>query len=534
MDAARVLPLGAVYARGASAAAGFAAARAASLGALSALDDAALAAVLAAVADGGAAGDDGSAEAAAAAHDGCRALAAAACASRALRAHAADPALWRAAVLRARAGGFAFEGSWHRTYVAGLAAAGPPRKRARRDGDGRGEGGDDSGGGKERAHCPPYYSDALYRGRMCATAPLDDLPAVGDAWLETHTVEELVVGKGTGWTPEALREEFERRFQRPNRPCVVRGACADWPACARWSRAYLEEAYGANPAVVGGYEMRVADYHRYCDAVESGAAVDDQPLYLFDKHFASRAPRLARDYGVPAFLGEDLFALLGEEGRPAYRWLIAGPSRSGSSWHKDPNATSAWNCLVRGRKRWLMAPPSAPPPGVGASADGADVTQPVSSVEWLINYYEAARDEGALLECTAEAGDMVFVPRGWWHMALNLEESVAVTQNFVSRAALPHVRRFLSREAYNISGVRSGADAETLGARLDAAVRAHAPELLAQAEAKTSADGGGGVAGAHCASLFAAMEAGGVNGGAAGVGAKGGAQSDGFRFSFAL
>ena len=66
---------------------------------------------------------------------------------------------------------------------------------------------------------------------------------------------------------------------------------------------------------------------------------------------------------VPSCFSEDLLAVLGS-GRPDHRWLIWGPARSGSTFHKDPNATSAWNAVVRGRKRWLLYPPSAQPPGL--------------------------------------------------------------------------------------------------------------------------------------------------------------------------
>ena len=65
---------------------------------------------------------------------------------------------------------------------------------------------------------------------------------------------------------------------------------------------------------------------------------------------------------VPACFAEDLLAVLGPE-RPDHRWLIWGPARSGSTFHKDPNATSAWNAVVRGRKHWILYPPNTQPPG---------------------------------------------------------------------------------------------------------------------------------------------------------------------------
>lgn len=60
--------------------------------------------------------------------------------------------------------------------------------------------------------------------------------------------------------------------------------------------------------------------------------------------------------------------------------------------------------------------------GVHASADGAEVATPVSLVEWFLNFYEAARKgEVKPVEGIVRAGEVLFVPRGWWHLAMNLE-----------------------------------------------------------------------------------------------------------------
>ncbi|KAG4393968.1 hypothetical protein GLYMA_03G205202v4 [Glycine max] len=171
--------------------------------------------------------------------------------------------------------------------------------------------------------------------------------------------------------------------------------------------------------------MKLGEYFGY-----SGQVREERPLYLFDPKFAEKVSKLGDDYDVPVYFREDLFGVLGNE-RPDYRWVIIGPSGSGSSFHVDQNSTSAWNAVIKGSKKWILFPPDVIPPGVHPSPDGADAASPVSIIEWFMNFYGATKNwQKKPIECVCKAGEVIFVPCGWWHLVINLEESIAITQNY--------------------------------------------------------------------------------------------------------
>lgn len=207
-------------------------------------------------------------------------------------------------------------------------------------------------------------------------------------------------------------EDFEKDWT--NRPFILTQPVTSWPVYKEWSTDSLLAKYGDKTFRAEAVDWPLTTYIDYMKANS-----DESPLYLFDKAFVSNMGievGSAGAYKPPTVFGTDYFTVLGEQ-RPDYRWLIVGPARSGSTFHKDPNATSAWNAVLRGSKYWIMFPNSTslpPPPGVFVSDDQSEVTSPLSIAEWLTNFHREARRTPGCLEGICHEGEVLHVPSGKW------------------------------------------------------------------------------------------------------------------------
>eukprot|EP00730_Choanoeca_flexa_P006096 TRINITY_DN12084_c3_g2_i12.p1 TRINITY_DN12084_c3_g2~~TRINITY_DN12084_c3_g2_i12.p1 ORF type:complete len:489 (+),score=85.72 TRINITY_DN12084_c3_g2_i12:118-1584(+) len=306
-------------------------------------------------------------------------------------------------------------------------------------------------------HFDSVFSDHLFEPWVAHSL------AIQASWLKAETVQRCSADIST--------DDFIRQYDQTSTPAVLTNYTSRWPAYATWSHTELIKRYPSAPLNAGAATLTFEQYFAY-----AAQQRDERPLYVFDKHFTTKCPSIEDDYSPPSFAANqhDLLALLGAQ-RPAYRWLICGPERSGSSWHVDPNATSAWNGLIKGKKRWIFCPPGCTPPGVFPSPDGAAVATPISITEWMKDYYEELVASGiAYLEVTQHPGDLVFVPSGWWHMVLNLEDTIALTQNYISASNLSSALRFMRDKPDQVSGTEQGAE---LYARFSEALQRHRPEL---------------------------------------------------------
>ncbi|KAJ8433781.1 hypothetical protein Cgig2_025944 [Carnegiea gigantea] len=267
--------------------------------------------------------------------------------------------------------------------------------------------------------CAGFYSLFLYkRLYRCYTT------------LEGFSVDNGNVEKESNPSLEEFHNKYDGK-----KPVLLSGLADSWPARNTWTLDQLLLKYGDTPFKISQrsshkIRMKLKDYVSYMKLQH-----DEDPLYIFDPKFGEVASDLLKDYDVPHLFREDLFDVLDNDSRPAFRWLIIGPERSGASWHVDPALTSAWNTLLCGRKRWALYPPGKVPLGVTVHVDDedgdVDIETP-SSLQWWLEFYPLLPDEDKPIECIQLPGETIFVPSGWWHCVLNLETTIAVTQNFVN------------------------------------------------------------------------------------------------------
>lgn len=132
--------------------------------------------------------------------------------------------------------------------------------------------------------------------------------------------------------------------------------------------------------------------------------------------------------------------------------------------------------------------------------DNGDVDA-TSVVDWFHRYFvqiEHAVQEGRAggkgpWQCVVNPGELLFIPRGWWHMALNLELTVAVTHNLAAPSTVSDVLEFLSKHKDQacpstalMSAGNRGQDFDLHGEFL-AAIKERRPEVLEAATTAASA-----------------------------------------------
>jgi hypothetical protein len=104
--------------------------------------------------------------------------------------------------------------------------------------------------------------------------------------------------------------------------------------------------------------------------------------------------------------------------------------------HVDPWVSDACLCQTTGRKRVIMFAPEAGDV-LEAGGEVVDVDEPDERA--FPHWHEAKPDFDEVLH----PGDAVFIPAGWYHTAIALDDSVSITWNFVHELHGDRFERYL-------------------------------------------------------------------------------------------
>lgn len=227
---------------------------------------------------------------------------------------------------------------------------------------------------------------------------------------------------------------FLRQHAVPGLPVILTGLTDGW-AARRWTPEGLAarcpgaevELAPAGSRYEGVYRATLPEYAAYL------RAPDERLLYLTSWCFRRHCPELAGEFEIPEYFREDWLELLPAPLLNDMLWLFMGPAGSGMTLHVDLGHTAAWNCQVTGRKRWALVAPEHEERlydgEVDAFAPDLDRFPLFAGVE--------------VWQGVVEAGEVLFIPGGWWHQTFNLEAGIGLTANYVDATNVERVLRCL-------------------------------------------------------------------------------------------
>ncbi|KAF8934226.1 jumonji domain-containing protein 6 [Dissophora ornata] len=283
------------------------------------------------------------------------------------------------------------------------------------------------------------------------------------------------------------REEFIEQFEEKYLPVVIRGVTEDWGSCKNWNSETFLKKYYSQPFKVGEDDdgnnvyVKMKYFLKYA---ETDGLKDDSPLYIFDSGFVKRKltpvqKRRITGSGSSSSSSSSSERKLKRSPKSKEESSSSGDeagavgSKRARSGSKSPTATSRKIIRVFGKRVSPGASDSTNSRSGSTEASKERVSKreeehastllndymvpkyfkddlfhvydpPMKpfdreAVSWFHHVYprfvendfELGKKYG-MIQVIQGPGETMFVPGGWPHIVMNLDFTIAITQNFCS------------------------------------------------------------------------------------------------------
>ncbi|CAN8026879.1 unnamed protein product [Ixodes persulcatus] len=237
-------------------------------------------------------------------------------------------------------------------------------------------------------------------------------------------------------------DTFLRKHEKLCRPVVIHGLLDEWKALERWSLYNLVSMHSDCEFSVGrdhnlervSIKMKYFAYYlkEYREPV---------PLQISDDLRDGGTRRLREDYDVPSYFKDDMFKYARDADLPPTRCFNLGPPLAGDRIQTNPMQCNLWSALVHGARRWCLFPHHVPQDLLCHDHKARKDRRLESAVAWFDKTYPKTQSPRwpryfKPLEIVQAPGEVVFVPAGWWYVAINLDVCVAVSHHHCSPSKL--------------------------------------------------------------------------------------------------
>jgi Uncharacterized conserved protein len=259
-------------------------------------------------------------------------------------------------------------------------------------------------------------------------------------------------------------EEFAKEYLYANKPVIVTDAIRQWKALTRWTPEFFQKEFGAmtfnlpDAKAKSGYQAGgVTEYTmtRLIDLVLN--STDENPApYLRNIILYEKFPSLREDieplpeYLQPNWLPDDYFLKsVGDilNRGAAIEIYIGGKGGAFPVLHYDGAAAHAFLMQIYGRKRFILYPPEQTE-FLYPSSEKPNLST-INSVDQPDRERFPLFDKAVATTLVLEAGELFFIPSGWWHTTKMLTPCISVSANVVNQSNWKALIDYAAKRVHN-------------------------------------------------------------------------------------